>query len=89
MSLSRQLATEFEYQGTLIKLNIAFNNVLSYYQLNSDQDFTYEEKIDIAFNLLCEVEKKEEKRLTIANKAEILGIINTDFLPLFVPSLTS
>ena len=80
MSLSKQLDNELDYKGILIKLNLAFNNVLLYYQLNQDEAFEYNEKIEIGFNMLCNVNNRANKRLSINDKANILKTINESFL---------
>ena len=45
------LNDEFEYHGNLYKIDLSFDTVISFYQLLSDDHFSAEEKISVAFEM--------------------------------------
>lgn len=45
------LNNEFEYQGTTVHINLAYDTVLSFYELLDDTHFSDEEKVSVAFRM--------------------------------------
>jgi len=62
--LNSKLDNYVEYKGGRVKLTLPFNNVLNFYNLQEDERFNDEEKINLGFGLLTSTSKKysyEEK----------------------------
>lgn len=45
------LNNEFEYQGTTVHINLAYDTVLSFYELLDDTHFSDDEKVSVAFRM--------------------------------------
>ena len=45
------LNNEFEYQGTTVHINLAYDTVLSFYELLDDTHFSDEEKVSVEFRM--------------------------------------
>jgi hypothetical protein len=78
-SLTAMFDDEFEYQGTVIRLNLAFDNVLRVFELLDDGAFYDWEKIDIALEILVE-NYEDIADLSITEKIEMYAYIFKEFL---------
>jgi Bacteriophage Gp15 protein len=78
-SLTSTFDDGFEYKGTVIRLNLAFDNVLRVFELLEDDMFYDWEKVDIALEILAE-NYEEIEDLTIDEKFEMYAYIFKEFL---------
>lgn len=74
--LSRKLEQSFVYKGRKINLSIFFNNVLCFYELQADDMYNQQEKVDMGFNLLC----YSKHTFNTQEKIEILSRIFKDYI---------
>ena len=78
-SLTSTFDDEFEYKGTVIRLNLAFDNVLRVFELLEDDTFYDWEKVDIALEILVE-NYEDIADLPINEKFEMYAYIFKEFL---------
>jgi Bacteriophage Gp15 protein len=78
-SLTSTFDDEFEYKGTVIRLNLAFDNVLRVFELLDDDTFYDWEKVDIALEILVE-NYEDIADLPINEKFEMYAYIFKEFL---------
>ena len=78
-SLTSTFDDEFEYKGTVIRLNLAFDNVLRVFELLEDDTFYDWEKVDIALEILVD-NYEDIKDLPINEKFEMYAYIFKEFL---------
>ncbi|WP_284522141.1 Gp15 family bacteriophage protein [Cytobacillus pseudoceanisediminis] len=75
MKLTERFIDETEFQGQIIKLNLAFDNVLRVSELLSDETFDEIEKLDILFEML--VKNAYELELSIFEISQLIGFLLT------------
>lgn len=51
LSLCEPLRNEYEYKGQMYSINLSFDNILRFYRLLEDKDFSNEEVVEIAFRM--------------------------------------
>lgn len=78
-SLTSTFDDEFEYKGTVIRLNLAFDHVLRVFELLEDDTFYDWEKVDIALEILIN-NYEDIAGLPINEKFEIYAYIFKEFL---------
>jgi Bacteriophage Gp15 protein len=78
-SLTSTFDDEFEYKGTVIRLNLAFDNVLRVFELLEDDTFYDWEKVDIALEILVD-NYEDIEDLPINEKFEMYAYIFKEFL---------
>jgi Bacteriophage Gp15 protein len=78
-SLTSTFDDEFEYKGTVIRLNLAFDNVLRVFELLEDNTFYDFEKIDIALEILVE-NYEDIEPLSFGEKYRLYLYIFKEFL---------
>ena len=78
-SLTSTFDDEFEYKGTVIHLNLAFDNVLRVFELLEDDTFYDWEKVDIALEILVD-NYEDIEDLPINEKFEMYAYIFKEFL---------
>lgn len=78
-SLTSTFDEEFEYKGMVIRLNLAFDNVLRVFELLEDDTFYDWEKIDIALEIFVE-NYEDIADLPIDKKFELYVYIFKEFL---------
>jgi Bacteriophage Gp15 protein len=78
-SLTSTFDDEFEYKGTVIRLNLAFDHVLRVFELLEDDTFCDWEKVDIALEILVE-NYEDIADLPINEKFEMYAYIFKEFL---------
>jgi Bacteriophage Gp15 protein len=78
-SLTSTFDDEFEYKGAVIRLNLAFDNVLRVFELLEDDTFYDWEKVDIALEILVE-NYEDIADLPINEKFEMYAYIFKEFL---------
>jgi Bacteriophage Gp15 protein len=78
-SLTSTFDDEFEYKGTVIRLNLAFDNVLRVFELLEDDTFYDFEKIDIALEILVE-NYEDIEPLSFGEKYRLYLYIFKEFL---------
>ena len=78
-SLTSTFDDEFEYKGTAIRLNLAFDNVLRVFELLEDDTFYDWEKVDIALEILVD-NYEDIEDLPINEKFEMYAYIFKEFL---------
>jgi hypothetical protein len=78
-SLTSTFDDKFEYKGTVIRLNLAFDHVLRVFELLEDDTFYDWEKVDIALEILVE-NYEDIEELSIDEKFEMYAYIFKEFL---------
>ncbi|MED4904126.1 Gp15 family bacteriophage protein [Parageobacillus thermoglucosidasius] len=78
-SLTSTFDDEFEYNGKVIRLDLAFDNVLRVFELLEDDTFYDWEKIDIALEILVE-NYDDIKDLPMQEKSELYLYIFREFI---------
>lgn len=78
-SLTSTFDDEFEYKGVIIRLNLAFDNVLRVFELFADDAFSNFEKVDIALEILIE-NYEEIKNEGFNEKYQLFLYIFKEFL---------
>ncbi|MDF9296109.1 Gp15 family bacteriophage protein [Geobacillus stearothermophilus] len=78
-SLTSTFDDEFEYKGAVIRLNLAFDNVLRVFELLEDDTFYDWEKVDIALEILVD-NYEDIEDLPINEKFEMYAYIFKEFL---------
>jgi Bacteriophage Gp15 protein len=78
-SLTSTFDDEFEYKGTVIRLNLAFDNVLRADQVFKDNMFYFWEQVDIALEILVD-NYEDIKDFSFEDKLEIYKHILEEFL---------
>lgn len=78
-SLTSTFDDEFEYNGTVIRLSLSFDNVLRVFELLEDDTFYDWEKVDIVLEILVE-NYEDIGELSINEKFEIYAYIFKEFL---------
>lgn len=51
LSLCEPLRNEYEYKGQMYPIDLSFDNILRFYRLLEDKDFSNEEVVEIAFRI--------------------------------------
>lgn len=51
LSLCEPLRNEYEYKGQMYPIDLSFDNILRFYRLLEDKDFSNEEVVEIAFRM--------------------------------------
>ena len=74
ISISRQLDDKIEYKGISYRINLAFDRVLTCYQVQADEWLEPEDKIDIMSKLLVK-DKIRLRRLKTEDKAKLINHI--------------
>lgn len=78
MKLTERFIDETEFQGQIIKLNLAFDNVLRVSELLSDETFDEIEKLEILFEML--VKNAYELELSIFEISQLIGFLFDEIL---------
>ncbi|WP_404358505.1 bacteriophage Gp15 family protein [Cytobacillus firmus] len=78
MKLTERFIDEIEFQGQIIKLNLAFDNVLRVSELLSDETFDELEKLEILFEML--VKNAYELELSIFEISQLIGFLFDEIL---------
>lgn len=81
LRLTQQLETEFDYNGHLLHLNLAFDNILRLFDLFADKTVRDDWKVDIACEMLIK-EYEIVQEADIYEKNELLLFILSEFLHL-------
>lgn len=65
----KKLEQSFDFKGVRVDLTLAFNNIISFYELQNDERFSDVEKMEIGFNLVC----KTKRKIDLNTKIQILN----------------
>ncbi|BBW97223.1 Gp15 family bacteriophage protein [Geobacillus icigianus] len=78
-SLTERFEDEFEYHGKIIRLNLAFDQVLRVMELQDDPVFWWWEKVDIALEMLIE-NYEDIANIPLNEKVEMYAYIFNEFI---------
>lgn len=68
LSLYEPLRNEYAYNGETYSIDLAFDNVLRFYRLLEDRDFTNEEVVETAFEMFFDMKAKDTEFVLAAFK---------------------